>query len=162
MNFIRAKLPYTIVAILVAACGALVILVVVVSSKRPLTPLESTLLQVVILATGVSATYLFSQRSAKEAAEQIVKPHARSAFRRVQNLYSGLFYLKGVINRHHEIPTERSASQVVDVIEAIVDQQVNTVADAMEDWRDIVPEEVADLKRQLGQPDRVELEDLRR
>ena len=161
MNLIRAMLPIAIIAILGAACVAFATLVVVVSSRRPLTSLEATLLQIVILGTGLSASYLFSQRAARVAAEQLVKPHARSAFRRVKTLYSGLFYLKGLIDQHRE-PNAKTATQVVEVIEAVVDQQVNTVADALEDWRDIVPEEVANLERQLGEHVRVELEDLRR
>ena len=154
INFVRANFPYAIIALLAIACVALVIFVVRVSSRRLLTPLESTLLQVVILATGVSASYLFSQRSARVAAEQIVKPHARSAFRRVKNLYSGLFQMKGLIDRHHEKPSEQDSSQVVDIIEAMVNLQVITVSDAMDDWREFVPEEVADLERQLGGQDR--------
>ena len=161
MKFIRAMWPYALVVALALACVAFVILLVRVSSNRPLTPLESILLQIVILGTGVSGSYLFSQRSAKAAAEQVVRPYARSAFRRVKSLYSGLFYLKALMDRHHESDTE-SASQIVQVIEAVVDQQVNTVADAMADWRDLVPEDVADLERQLGEHERGELEDLRR
>ena len=161
MNLVRATLPIATIAILAVTCVALVIFVVVVSSRRPLTSLETTLLQIVILGTGLSATYLFSQRSAKVAAEQLVKPHARSAFRRVKSLYSGQFYLKRLIDQHRE-PNAEAASQVVEVIEAVIDQQLTTVADALEDWRDIVPEEVADLERQLGEHVRVELEDLRR
>ena len=158
INLGRAMWP---IALLIIACVAFVILLVWVSSRRPLTPLESILLQVVILGTGLSASYLFNQRSSRKAAEQLVKPHARSAFRRVKSMYSGLFYLKRLIDRQKG-PNSEAASQVVEVIEAVVDQQVTTVADAMEDWRDIVPEEVANLERQLGKQEGVELEDLRR
>ena len=146
MNLVRAMLPNAIIVILAAACIALAVFVVITSSKRALTSLEATLLQVVILGTGVWSTYLFSQKAARMAA----KPHARSAFRRVTSLYAGLFYLKKVIDLHRVRETE-APTQVVAVIEAVVDQQVNTVADALEDWRDIVPEEVADLERQLGE-----------
>ena len=94
MSLVRAMLPFAIIVILAVVCVAFAILVVLVSSTRPLTPLEATLLQVVILGTGLSASYLFSQRAARVAAEQLMKPHARSAFRRVKSLYTGLFYLK--------------------------------------------------------------------
>lgn len=161
MNCIRAILPGAIIAILGILCVALVTFAVVVSSTRALTPLEATLLQIVILGTGLSATYLFSQRSARQAAEQVVKPHARSAFRRVKSLYSGLFYLKGLIDQQGA-PNAQSARQLVEKIEVVVDQQITTVADALEDWRDIVPEEVAALERQLENQVSVEVEDLRR
>ena len=150
-----------LILILAVACVAFVILVVVVSSGRPLTSVEAVFIQLVILGTGLSASYLFSQKSAKVTAEQLVKPHARSAFRRVKSLYSGLFYMKRLIDLHRGGNPE-VASQVVEVIEAVLDQQVNAVADAMEDWRDLDPEEVERLERQIGKHEEVELEDLRR
>lgn len=150
MNLVRAMGP---IAVLACVCIVLVILLVFISSRRALTPLEAILLQMVILGTGLSASYLFSQRSARV-------PHARSAFRRVKSLYSGLFYLKAVINRDRE-PNVEAARQVVEVIEAVIDQQLDTVADAMEDWRDIVPEDVADIERQLREHEKVEVEDLK-
>ena len=157
MNLVRAMLPYAIIGILAAACIALASFVILESSKRALTSLEATLLQIVILATGVSSSYLFSQKAARVAA----KPHARSAFRRVTSLYSGLFYIKRHIDRHRQSDA-KDTSELVAVIEAVVDQQVNTVEDALEDWRDIVPEEVAGLEESLEKHARVELEDLRR
>ena len=48
------------------------------------------------------------------------------------------------------------------MIEAVVDQQIYTVADALEDWRELIPEEVADIERLLGEHESDELEDLRR
>lgn len=158
MNPIGAMWPIVTLAVV---CVALVIILVCVSSSRSLTPLEAILLQIVILVTGLSASYLFSQRSARVAAEQLVKPHARSAFRRLMSLYSGLFYLKKLIERHRE-PDAEAESQVVEAIEAVVNLQVNTVEDALEDWRDIVPDEVANIERRLGEHERAELEDLRR
>ena len=160
MNLVRAVLPIATIAILAATSVVLAVLLVIVSSGRPLTSLEGTLLQIVILGTGVSASYLFSQRATRASAEQLVKPHARSAFRRVKSLYSGLFLIKGLIGQHKET-NAKTASQVVEIVEAVVDLQVNTVADALEDWRDIVPEEVANLEKQLGQHVGDELEDLR-
>ena len=157
MSFVTARLPIAIIAISAIICVALVIFVIVVSSRRPLTPLEATLLQIVILGTGVTASYLISQKATKVAA----KPQARSAFRRVKSLYSGLFYLKGLIDRHRA-RNAKAAGQVIEVIEAVVDQQINTVADALEDWRDMVPEEVAKLEQQLREQERVQSEDLKR
>ena len=160
-NLFKALWPIIASGILAGACAYLVFLLVQVSSERPLTPLESTLFQIVILLTAIAASYVFSQRSARAAAEQLVKPHARSAFRRVKNMYSGLFYLKAIIDQSKRSQTAASSS-VVKVIEAVIDQQVNTVVDALEDWRDIVPEEVEDLERRADEHERAEMEDLRR
>ena len=107
-----------LIAALACLCGAFVIAFLYVSSQDALSPLEAVLFQIVILATGVGASYLFSQRSARAEAEQLVKPHARSAFRRVMSLYSGLFYLKTVID---ERPNSEDAGRVVEIIEAVVD-----------------------------------------
>lgn len=158
MNLVRAMSPKTIIATLAAAaCVGLAIFVVITSSKRALTSLEATLLQVVILGTGVSSTYFFSQTAARMAA----KPHARSAFLRVASLYSGLFYIKRHIDRHRQSGSE-AGSETIAVIEAVIDQHVRTVEHALEDWREIIPEEVAVLEKNLAKDTRVELEDLRR
>ena len=157
MNIVRAILPITIIVIPAAACIALVTVTVLISSERSLTSLEATLLQILIVITSVSSSYLFSQKAAKMAA----KPHARSAFLRVTSLYSGLFYIKRNIDRHR-LSGSRVASEVVAIIEAAVDQQVNTAEHALQDWREIIPEEVADFEEKLRESSRDELEDLRR
>ena len=157
MNFVRAMLPYAIIVIFAAACIALASFAILESSKRALTSLEATSLQVFILVTGVLSSYLFSQKAARMAA----RPQARSAFRRVQNLYAGLFYVKNLISEQ-KYTSPKDASHVVEIIEAVVDQQVTTVVDALEDWRDIIPEDVAELEERVRQGTKVELEDLRR
>ncbi len=153
---------------LALACIGFVIVLVWVSASRALTHLEAILLQLVILVTGVWASYLFSQRSAeaaaeraKAAAEQLVKARARSAFRRVKSLYGGLFYVKSIIDKQRNLGRE-SESQVIEVIEAVVDQHVSTVEDAMGDWRDMVPDEVKDLEHQVGVQGVSETEDFKR
>lgn len=161
MKVVRAMTRFAIIAILMAVCGFFVFLIVNISTKRPLTTLESTLFQILILGTGVAASYLFSQKSAKGAAVQLIKPHARSAFRRMNNLYGSLFDVKRHI-RYHKESKGKTPNHVVDIVEAIVDQQVKTVVDAMEDWRDIIPEDVADIERQLQGHDITETETLRR
>ncbi len=161
MDFLRANSAILLAFVSAIVCIAFMIILVLVSSGRQLTPLEAVLLQIVTVGAGVVASYFFSQRSARTAAEQLMKPHARSAFRRVKSLYSGLFYLKRVIDLHKGRDAE-APSQVVKVIEAVVDQHVNTVIDALEDWRDLVPKEVKDLERQFIEHESVETEDLKR
>ena len=157
INFVKSNWSFATIVISGVACAALVAFVVIISSERPLTPLEATLLQVVILSTGLIASFLSSQKVAKKA----TKPHVRSAFRRVKSLYFGLFYLKSVIDEHKQSKV-KSISQTVQVVEAVVDQQVSTVIDAMEDWREINPKDVDDLEEQLRHSKRIETEDLRR
>ena len=153
MNLGKAILP---IVLSIGLSLSLVIVLVLVASSRPLQHLEAVLLELVILSSGVVASYLIGRRATKLA----VKPQASSALLRIVNLYSGLFYIKNVINRRET--TDANTAHVIDIIEAVVDQQVRTVADAMEDWRAIIPEDVDELKRQLTERDPRELEDLKR
>ena len=161
MDFLRANSAILMAFVSAIVCIAFMIILVLVSSDRQLTPLEAVLLQIVTVGAGVVASYFFSQRSARTAAEELMKPHARSAFRRVKSLYSGLFYLKREIELHKG-RDEKAQSQVVAVMEAVVDQHVGTVLDALEDWRDLAPKEVKDLEQQFIKHERVETEDLKR
>ncbi len=168
MDFLKANWAILLAIVSAIVSLAFVICLVYVSSERQLTPLEAILIQIVILGAGVFASYLISQRFARTAAEQaraaaehLMMGHARSAFRRVKSLYSGLFYLKRVIERHKG-PDPKAQSQEVAVIEAVVDQHINTVLDALEDWRDLVPKEVEDLEQQFIKHESVETEDLGR
>ena len=60
------------------------------SSQRDLTGLENTLLQAFALGLGLIGSFIFGKQSAKEAARELIKPHARSAFRRLISLYESL------------------------------------------------------------------------
>ena len=75
MNLGRARLPITI-GILALACVLLVVLLMQVASGRPLTHFETIAFQLLILSCGITASYLFSQKTARLAG----RPHARSAF----------------------------------------------------------------------------------
>ena len=154
---LRLSLLTSSIWALIVICIAFSVTMVRVSSQRPLTALEATLLQFVILSAGVTASYLFARRSATHAARDIVKAHARSAFRRVVSLYSSLSRLSVRIQRLRS--QEASEGHALDVIEAIVREQIPTGADALEDWRDIVPDDVADVENRLREQ---QVEDLRR
>lgn len=79
---------------------------VIVSAIRPLTGVENTMLWVVALIASIAGSYLFSEQSAKAAAQDVLKPVARSAFRRVLNLYASMDRLARALIIH-EIPTRR-------------------------------------------------------
>ena len=155
MNFLRANRLFII---LTFVCVAFVATLVIVSSIRELNPLESILLQVLILGTGVWATYLISQQSAVNTARDLLKPSARSAFRRAISLYRGLYSMKEIIGQSRN-NSQHAAEQVVDLIEVVVNLQINTAEDALEDWRDLVPDEVADLESALRKQQRIQVED---
>jgi hypothetical protein len=140
----RAGITFVIGSILVAA------IFVLVAANRTLTPLENVLLQVFSLGLGLIGSYILGRESARAAAREMVKPHARSAFRRLLSLYRSLSRLA------YAIQTARSSGNsdtnnfyILDKLEGIVVEQIATADDALEDWRDIVPEDVEELRAKL-------------
>lgn len=150
----RLSAPLVAAIVLVCVSIALAGAFAVVSAHRQLTALESTLLQGFSLLAGLAGSYLFGTLSATASARQLIRPHARSAFRRVLSLYQGLSRLAAQIDRARAAePLDRQVTPY-HILEAMVEQQILTVDDAVEDWRDLVPEEVEELEGRLkrGEP----------
>ena len=119
--------------------------------KREPTALEQALLRAISLGLGLWGAYIIGQQSARDAARDLMQPHARSAFRRLLSLYGSL----GRVAEHISIFRRASISAETGypLLHAIVTEQLATAGDAMEDWRDIVPEDVAEVEARLrGQP----------
>ena len=131
------------ISLLAVITIVLSVILIFVAQSRPLTPLEGVLLQVVILAAGLGASYMIGKNAAMEAARSIIRPHARSAFRRVYNLYASLYRLSTRI----EMPNDQNPDHRLQLIRALVDEQFATGGDALEDWRDIIPEDVDEMER---------------
>ena len=135
--------------------GSLIIAAVfsVIAADRPLTNLEAVLLQFFGLGTGLLGSFIFGRQSAQKAAKEMIKPHARSAFRRSWSLYQSLSRLAQAIveAKQSKSDDQRSTqgSNYLPVFEAIVIEQLSTADDALEDWRDIIPEDVAELERRI-------------
>lgn len=143
---IEKRVPWLLILISVGVAIAYI----VIASKRKLTPLEATMLQLFILSLGLTASFIFGKRSAKEAAKDLIKPHARSAFRRLIFLYQSLSRLATAIEQaKQEEISELNGNMVLEKLEAIVVEQIATADDALEDWRDIVPEDVEELMYKL-------------
>lgn len=117
-----------------------------IATQRSLTSLENTLLQAFSLAFGLIGSFYFGKQSTIDAAKEIIKPHARSAFRRLISLYESLSRVAVEIEN-----SKSNQSEVVTIakMEAIIVEQLATADDALEDWRDIVPEEVEELRSKL-------------
>jgi len=133
--------------ILIAVTIITVVGMIIVSSIRPLSPLENVLFQILILSAGLAGSYLFGRQSAQLAAQEMVKPAARSAFRRVLGLYASLSRLAERLQIFREGAS--TGSQELEIVEVLVREQLSSVTDAMEDWRDLVPEDVKDVERRL-------------
>ncbi|MBK8637055.1 MAG: hypothetical protein IPN92_01810 [Chromatiaceae bacterium] len=142
MRVYDARLPIAL------AAGAILVAVVavVVSAYRDLTSLENPLLWVISLALSFVGSFYIGKQSAVEAARDIIKPHARSAFRRLISLYESLSRVGAEIESSRN---KNSETITIAKLEAIVVEQLATADDALEDWRDIVPDEVAELRSKL-------------
>lgn len=148
MKILERWLPMILVIVaLIVTCFS-----VYIASQRELTGLENTLLQSFALLFGLVGSFLFGQQSMRDAAREIIKPHARSAFRRLISLYESLSRVALEIENSKNNNESNSEKIALAKLEAIVIEQLATADDALEDWRDIVPNEVTELRKRLGTP----------
>ena len=131
--------------------GGLVVLLalVYIVVDTPLTDLENVLLQIIFLAIGCSVSFFVGKKSVEKAAKEIIKPHARSAFRRLVSLYESLSRASTQIQSLDNSESSEDYRFTFGVLDAIIIEQLSTADDALEDWRDIVPEDVEELKQNL-------------
>lgn len=117
--------------------------------------LAAGLLQSATLFFTVWASVLLGKEAFASTSGKSIPPQARSAFRRVKNLYAALGRQRDAIDAEMaRLDGLRDASQpdLVDfeharmgliTLKYLVVEQINTADDAMTDWREIVPDEVA-------------------
>jgi hypothetical protein len=118
-----------------------------IASHRKLTDLENVLFQIFSLGIGLIGAYVLGEASSKEKAMEIVRPHARSAFRRVLSLYESLSRLLQTMGRSKQLlDGNPSAIAAIEMFESLVLEQLCTSGHSIEDWEDLVPEEIAELK----------------
>jgi len=136
--------------VFVVASIAVAIVFIYIATERQLSTLENVLLQFITLAFGLVGSYILALESAEEAARDLIKPHARSAFRRVLALYGGLSRLAVVIESSRPPDGGHTVSSVVlDRLDSMVREQIVTSNDALEDWRDIIPEDVEQIMARI-------------
>lgn len=121
-------------------------LFVYIATQRTLTSLEGMLLQAFALTSGLVGSFLFGKQSAEDAAREIIKPHARSAFRRLMSLYESLSRVAMEIQTSRDTGERENDEMTLARLEVIVVEQLATADDALDDWQDIVPEDVAELR----------------
>lgn len=93
--------------------------------------------EIVALAGGIAGSWLVSRRTTKH--------HAKSAFRRLVNLYRGVSEIRQTARQgKHE-----SNARALAVIEALAATHCRTAADTFEDWSDLLPDEVEHLKQSV-------------
>lgn len=119
-----------------------------VSTTRNLTNLELVISQTFALIIGLFGSFIFGRQSATRAGREVIKPHARSAFRRLLSLYMSISRVANIITMSKN-PRDEDPHVTLEKVEVIVIEQLATADDALEDWRDIVPEEVDELSRKI-------------
>lgn len=143
--------------LLVVATVAVVILVGLVSLRRELTPLEAGLLQSASLIVGTAATFYVGRLSAQKAGREYVEISARSAIRRVILLYQAI----GRYSTRIEVERQRlelridsdglirweHVSDSLELLNVQIGEQIPTASDAIEGWRDLVPDLVDEALR---------------
>lgn len=129
--------------LIVAGAIALAVVMVNVSAERELSTLELILWQVVSLPLGLSGSYWFGRNAARDSARDVIRPHARSAVRSLLGLRDSL---RALIHRIEDYQDEGEDYRL-EVIQAIVEEQMPVSDSAIEDWRDITPEDVAEIIR---------------
>jgi len=115
-----------------------------------LTAFELIMSQLFISGAGIYVSFIRGEQSAQEAANDIIKPHARSAFRRILVLYNRLFALAQEVEKTRiENKDNQKLESELDKIRFILQDQIQTIDSSLEDWRDIVPDEVAEAEENL-------------
>ncbi|MDE0425559.1 MAG: hypothetical protein OXN25_11870 [Candidatus Poribacteria bacterium] len=136
-------------ALLVCFSLGISVILAYTATQRTLSGLESILWQIFVFAGGLAGSFIFGRQSAREAARELVKPHARSAFRRLIFLYLTLRRAASAIESAQDSESQENYQVMLARLEEIVAAQLITADDALEDWNDIVPEEVEELKHKL-------------
>ncbi len=106
-------------------------------------------MQIISLAIGIGVSFFVGRQSAQKAANEIIKPHARSAFRRLVSLYRSLQRAATTIEAAQGLEADEDHEVALAKLEVIVSAQLMTADDALEDWRDIVPEDVNEIHQKL-------------
>lgn len=127
------------------------IFVAYIGTTRTLTGLESTLWQIFVFAAGLTGSFIFGQQSARKGATDIVKPYARSALRRLASLYRSLSRAAEVVDSAQQPEPQEDFQVTLARLQEIVEGQLLTADNALEDWRDILPEVLEEFDMQLHQ-----------
>ena len=141
-----------VAALLIAISIGVSILFAITATQRELNGLESTIWQVFTFTAGLSGSFIFGRQSAREAAREIIRPHARSAFRRVLFLYRSLARTSATIKLSQTPESDEDPQVTLAKLDTIVTEQLAAADDALEDWRDIVPDDVKELTKNGGLP----------
>lgn len=146
-------------------------LYVIVSAIRALTNVETALIWSVGLLLNLCGSFLLGRRSQREVAEERATVLARSALRRVVSLRDALQRLQDLIEEERNVLAERANARDLRVNEmlevsfalqglknlfSVVTEHIATAEDAIEDWKDVAPQEWEQIQQQMDLAARIE------
>ena len=136
----RLRWDLTLVVVSIAIALAFAGYMVWTTAERALSPREAVLFQIVImgvsLAGGLIGSYKFGQSAATN------KQYARSALRSVLVLFGGLQRLRDAVEQL--AATDQAADHLWPLL-LHIDSQMDLANSAINDWRDLIPEEFEDV-----------------
>jgi hypothetical protein len=135
----------------IVASAVLAGVTVLVGVQKNANPLATALLQAFTFIVSIFGAYIFAKDSvaaaAQEVAEGMVRNRVRSAWRRQRGLYQGLGRLIDEIDVQGSETSDEVGKLRLKILRAMITEQTGVSGDALEDWRDLVPDEVAELER---------------
>jgi hypothetical protein len=148
------------VGVFILAVAVSVITVAVAVSSSP-NKLAAGLLQSMAFLLSIVAAFIFGRIASRKSAQDALRSHAKSAFRRSLSIYWAFRRLDDKINEQattlDTIAAQRNGELdpmlvrlAMDTIQTQVQEQLGTSSDSLEDWRDIVPEEVKLVEDEAG------------
>jgi hypothetical protein len=133
-------------------------------ARTTLTNLEIGLLQVVFLSISVGTSFLAGRLSLQGALQDAIRPHGAKGIRRIQNLGIGITTFGRVVDLAREnieeatdpstgtVPSDR-VMWTLDTLQILIGRELQTAADAVEDWQDVVPDEIRHLRERAQEGD---------
>lgn len=118
-----------------------------VEATAPATAGQDPVGELLALIGGIAGSFL--------ASRSMFRAHARSAFRRLLSMYDGL----GEIAKTAVCETPEEHESALARIGAIASVHYGTASDALEDWADLAPQQVAELRESLASRGRTTAEE---
>ena len=114
MKKIYTALPWFLILIALVSFSCFAFIAI----KRPLTQIEAIFLQMFALLAGLAGSAIFSYRLSVRASREIIKPHARSAFRRLVRLYESMSRMATIINASEPADDKTKIIRIEEIVRA--------------------------------------------
>ncbi|MDE0775854.1 MAG: hypothetical protein OSB43_06260 [Nocardioides sp.] len=150
---------------LVFASVLLAVLTVLVGTAETPNKFAASLLQAATIILSIYGAFVLGKDASRDAAQEQVSQHAKSAFRRLLTLYGALERLRAqseaemvfLVGKHDGstgLVRLDLAQMSLDKVRLMSAEQIATGEDALEDWRDLAPDEVARIEAAARERDR--------